>query len=106
MLSKQDVTDLKADYPEFGLKTSQDIIYVPKHQVIIGFLQDITQEEAREQKAYKLKMDTMEMAQKVIDKQMMVAQEIASLLGETTAETKVTLTKLKKTIIYDGEEEK
>lgn len=106
LLSKQDVTDLKADYPEFGLKTSQDIIYVPKHQVIIGFLQDITQEEAREQKAYKLKMDTMEMAQKVIDKQMMVAQEIASLLGETTAETKVTLTKLKKTIIYDGEEEK
>ena len=30
---------------------------------------------------------------------MMVAQEIASLLGETTAETKVTLTKLKKLIL-------
>jgi hypothetical protein len=35
------------------------------------------------------------MAQKVIDKQMVVAQQIASLLGETTAETKVTLNKLK-----------
>ena len=34
---------------------------------------------------------------------MMVAQEIAGLLGETTAETKVTLTKLRDTILYDGE---
>ena len=35
------------------------------------------------------------MAQKVIEKQMIAAQEIASLLGETTAETKVTLNLLK-----------
>ena len=41
------------------------------------------------------------MAQKVIDKQMVVAQEIASLLGETTAETKVTLNNLKR-LIEDG----
>lgn len=46
-------------------------------------------------------MDTVDMAQKVIDKQMVVAQEIASLLGETTAETKVTLTKLKDMIARD-----
>ena len=53
----------------------------------------------------KLKLETMEMAQNVIDKQMTVAQEIASLLGETTAETKVTLTKLKDLIVYDGNNE-
>ena len=51
-----------------------------------------------------MKLETMEMAQNVIDKQMTVAQEIASLLGETTAETKVTLTKLKELIIYEGKE--
>ena len=45
------------------------------------------------------------MAQKVIDKQMMVAQQIAYLLGETTAETKVTLNQLKQRIM-GGEEEK
>jgi hypothetical protein len=43
----------------------------------------------------------LEVAQKVIDKQMRVAQEIASLLGETTAETKTALTKLKKSIMID-----
>ncbi len=41
---------------------------------------------------------TVDIAQKVIEKQMVVAQEIASLLGETTAETKVALTNLKKTM--------
>ena len=42
------------------------------------------------------------MAQKVIDKQMTVAQEIASLLGETTAETKVTLVNLKNQSLSEG----
>ena len=57
----------------------------------------------REDGAKKLRRETVETAQKVIDKQMLVAQEIAGLLGETTAETKVTLTKLRDTILYDGE---
>ena len=37
-------------------------------------------------------------------KQMVAAQQIASLLGETTVETKVTLTKLKNMIVFDGDE--
>lgn len=68
----------------------------------MGIFKDITEEEALKEKSQKLRMDTVDMAQKVIDKQMVVAQEIASLLGETTAETKVTLTKLKDMIARDG----
>ena len=60
---------------------------------------DITKDERAQQKLQSMKVETMEIAQKVIDKQMTVAQEIASLLGETTAETKVTLTKLKNLIL-------
>ena len=37
----------------------------------------------------KVKENTLNAAQEVIEKQMRVAQEIASLLGETTAETKL-----------------
>ena len=44
------------------------------------------------------------MAQQVIDKQMTVAQQIAGLLGETTAETKVSLTKIGRILLKDGEE--
>ena len=46
-------------------------------------------------------MEGVNIAQKVIDKQMMVAQEIAGLLGETTAETKMTLTKLRDSMLSE-----
>lgn len=44
---------------------------------------------------------TLEAADEVIDKQMRVVQNIASLLGETTAETKLVLTKLKEAVQSD-----
>lgn len=93
----------KVVYKEKGLVTEQNIVYVQEQNAVLGIFQDITKEEEQNIQAYKVKMDTIEMAQKVIDKQMMVAQQIAGLLGETTAETKVTLTKLRDTILYDGE---
>ena len=65
--------------------------------------QDITREERIREQHYNLKVETVEMAQKVIEKQMTVAQEIAGLLGETTAETKVTLTKLRDSILNEEE---
>ena len=61
-----------------------------------------TKEEEQARLEYERKLDTIDLAQKVIHKQMMVAQEIAGLLGETTAETKTTLTKLCKSLLEDG----
>lgn len=87
-----------------GIIVNQTIVYIPDQDIAVGFLQDITRTELESDYLTKMKMETMEMAQNVIDKQMTVAQEIASLLGETTAETKVTLTKLKDLIIYEGRE--
>ena len=45
------------------------------------------------------KLNTVKMAQSVIEKQMTTAPEIAGLLGETTAETKAILTKLRDTLL-------
>ena len=80
------------------------IVYIPENDMAMGIFKDITDEVAHEEARYKMRVDTIDMAQKVIDKQMAVAQQIASLLGETTAETKVTLTKLKNIIVYEGDE--
>ena len=80
----------------------QTIVYVKEQKIAMGILKNITEEEENIEKMYNLKLDTVNMAQNVINKQMRVAQEIASLLGETTAETKVTLNKLKKLIINEG----
>ena len=52
-----------------------------------------------------VKLETLQTTDDVIKKQMRVAQEIASLLGETTAETKVALLKLKKTLSQDEKED-
>ena len=85
------------------MKAEEKIIYIPAMESVLIIYQDITREEKAKVKHYNLKMETVAMAKRVIDKQMMVAQEIAGLLGETTAETKVTLTKLRDSILLDGE---
>lgn len=95
------IINKKVNYPELNLSTLQSIVYVEKQDAVLGIFQDISKEEEANIKSLKVKMDTIEMAQRVIDKQMLVAQEIAGLLGETTAETKVTLTKLRDTILND-----
>jgi uncharacterized Fe-S cluster-containing protein len=64
-------------------------------------MKDITEEEKKKQKAYEVREQNVIIAQKVIEKQMRAAQEIASLLGETTAETKVALTELKNSMQYE-----
>ena len=53
----------------------------------MGFIKDITEEEQAKEKNFRARLESAEMAQKVIEKQMIAAQEIASLLGETAAET-------------------
>jgi len=59
---------------------------------------DITEEENRKLELTELKRKSIDVTQTIINKQMMVAQEIASLLGETTAETKVAILELKKVL--------
>lgn len=73
-------------------------MWIQNREAILMIMHDITETEKREEKLNNMKINAIEMAQRVIDKQMIVAQEIASLLGETTAETKVSLTKLKKLV--------
>ena len=87
-----------------NLATLQNIVYVEKEDVVLATLIDITREEEQSRQDYEKKLETIDLAQRVIHKQMMVAQEIAGLLGETTAETKTTLTKLCETLLEDGSE--
>lgn len=76
----------------------QSVIWSEYHQMMLWIGNDITYDEVKVKQLQHMKIEAIDMAQQVINKQMTVAQEIASLLGETTAETKVTLTKLKRLI--------
>lgn len=80
----------------------ETFIYIREHNMYLAFVKDISEEEQRQEELAELRTHTIDTAQQVIDKQMRVAQEIASLLGETTAETKVALTNLKKSMDVTG----
>ena len=66
--------------------------------MLLCIMRDVTDEEKEREKRSKQRNQTVETADKVVDKQMRIVQEIASLLGETAAETKIALTKLKESV--------
>jgi len=102
-LRKKTVIQGEISYPDRELVTYQMIFYEPSEKLAMGIIVDITEEKNREKQLLEIREQTLEKAQGVINKQMEVAQKIASLLGETTAETKVLLTKLMNT--FSNEEE-
>lgn len=98
MDSGKNIYDERVFLAEYDKYVTQTIIYDKSYNIIIGIMRDVTekiqesiQKEERSNKA-------IEITDKVIAKQMRTVQQIASLLGETTAETKVALTRLKETI--------
>lgn len=80
-----------------------NIILMKHQQMILGVMKDITDEVNYHEKLDSIRQETLATADKVILRQMQVAQEIASLLGETTAETKVALQDLKKALARKDE---
>ena len=85
-----------ADYKKY---VEQTVVYDRDSRLYIGILRDVTDEEAEREKKEQISRQTVEVADKVVQKQMRIVQEIASLLGETAAETKIALTKLKESIV-------
>ena len=83
---------------EYKKYIEQTIVWDKIYRMLLCILRDVTEEENERQKKETISRKTIEITDKVIDKQMRVVQEIASLLGETTAETKIALTKLKESL--------
>ena len=77
--------------------------YMKDHDMMFVVMKDITEEVNYNEKLDKVKADMIKATDAVIKKQMRTAQEIASLLGETTAEAKVALIRLKECL--EGEED-
>ena len=90
-----------SDYKKFF---EQTIVRDLTSHMCICILRDVTDEEEERAKKEEIGRKTAEIADKVVDKQMRIVQEIASLLGETAAETKIALTKLKESINVDEDQ--
>ena len=96
--SGRDIHDQRIYLAEYKRFVEQTVVYDRDTHLLIGILRDVTNEESDRVKKENISRQTIEVADKVVDKQMRIVQEIASLLGETAAETKIALAKLKESI--------
>lgn len=95
---KRSVRNERVFLAEYRRYVEQSVIYDQESRLLICIMRDITDEQDEREKKEKISRQTIEVADKVVDKQMRIVQEIASLLGETAAETKIALAKLKESI--------
>lgn len=104
----EDVTDFKTvweqgvvikgkerSYPGTGLYLRGIFFPVVEYEMVACILVDLTSEHQRAEDMRQMKQDLIVNVNTVIDKQMKIAQEIAGLLGETTAEAKVSLLRIR-----------
>lgn len=92
------VRDERTYLAEYKKYVEQTVVYDNTYHLLVCIMRDITDEENEREKKESISRQTVEVADRVVDKQMRIVQEIASLLGETAAETKIALTKLKESI--------
>ncbi len=98
MNSGKDLRDVRTYLAEYKKFVKFTIVHDHEYHILICIMRDETMEQTERQKKENISRQTVEIADKVVDKQMRIVQEIASLLGETAAETKIALTKLKESI--------
>ena len=83
---------------EYGCTVEQTVVPAEDGRMLLCIMRDVSEEEDARRQKEEISRQTVEVADKVVDKQMRIVQEIASLLGETAAETKIALSKLKESI--------
>lgn len=96
--SGRDIHNKRVYLAEYEKYVEETIVYDKEYRLLVCILRDVTEEESQREKKENISRQTVEIADRVVDKQMRIVQEIASLLGETAAETKIALTKLKESI--------
>ena len=74
---------------------------ITRHNLYTIVIDDMTEAAEKHKKEHEMRAEAIIVAQDVVQKQMRIAQEIASLLGETTAETKLAVNKLKSMLVTD-----
>lgn len=94
----RDIKNRKVYLAEYDRYVEMSVIYDKNFHILMCLMRDVTAEENAKAEREKISAETVDVADKVVDRQMRIVQEIASLLGETAAETKIALTKLKESI--------
>lgn len=98
LTNDRNIHDKQVYLAEYQKYIEETIVYDRSYHILMCIMRDITEEVTAKQKKDEISRETMEVTDKVVEKQMRIVQEIASLLGETAAETKIALTNLKESL--------
>ena len=79
-------------------------MYDKSNGIIVCIMKNITAERQKRNQLIQKKIQAAAMADDIADKQLRIVHEIASLLGETAAETKIVIRDLKNTIMLEDKE--
>lgn len=96
--TEEEIRNKRVYLAEYKKYVDQTILHDRDSHLLISIMRDVTSEEKQREQRENISRQTVEVADRVVDKQMRIVQEIASLLGETAAETKIALSKLKESI--------
>ncbi|MDR2892665.1 MAG: PAS domain-containing protein [Deltaproteobacteria bacterium] len=96
--SKKNIYDRRVCLVEYKRYVQQTVLFDANYRIFILIMRDVTKDETTREQNDAMRRKTAAITSEVIAKQMRVVQEIASLLGETTAETKIALTRLKESL--------
>lgn len=102
-INNKNVIDKQSYINKTNRYVSFSLIFVKEHKMSFCLIKDVTSDVILRQQQLGNRIKLVETTNEVIDKQMRVVQEIASLLGEVTAETKVALIHLRDQFIDKGE---
>lgn len=95
----KDILHHKVRYEAPDIVVVQSVVRVQSAGTVIVLLEDVTHREQESEKRRVMTEETAQFARQVVDKQMRVVQQIAGLLGETAAETKLALSRLTSTLV-------
>ena len=86
---------------EYGCYVDRTILFNSESHLFICMMRDVTDEVERLEKKLETRMQAVAIADDVAKKQLKIVQDIASLLGETAADTLIAIDRLKETISDD-----
>ncbi len=89
---------------EYNSYLSQVFMYDKKNSIIVCIMNNVTAERQKRNQLMQKKIQAAAMADDIADKQLRIVHEIASLLGETAADTKIAIRDLKDTIMLEDKE--
>lgn len=86
---------------EYECYVDRTILYNGEYRLFICIMRDVSEEMRQQEKKLEMRRQAAAIADDVAKKQMKIVQDIASLLGETAADTLIAIDRLKETISDD-----